>query len=287
MAAFLLPVVLFASLAVAPQNVAIPEGASSFQYFDAGGVTRPMTVWTYRPEGMGPTAKVVFVMHGVNRDGRRYRDQWQRHAESRGFLLVVPEFASETYSEYAYQRGNVDDDDGNVLEPQKWTFHTIERLFDVVRESARLRTVRYSLYGHSAGAQFVHRFVLFMGNARYERAVAANAGWYTMPTLQDSFPYGLGGTRTTEADLRVALGRDLVILLGEGDTDDSDPNLRSTERARAQGRTRLERGETFYRTAREASLKLGASLRWRRLEVRDAGHSNREMSAAAAELLVP
>ncbi|MGH9324769.1 MAG: alpha/beta hydrolase [Vicinamibacteria bacterium] len=246
-----------------------------------------MTVWTYRPRGMSPSGKVVFVTHGVERDGRRYRDQWQPHAEQRQFLLIVPEFDARNFSEDAYQRGNVVDRNGNAIEKRQWTFSTIERLFDVVRQGARLRSPRYSLYGHSAGAQFVHRFVLFMPEARYEHAIAANAGWYTLPSFEVAFPYGLEGAPVTESGLKQAMGRDLVILLGDDDTDESDPNLRNTERARAQGRTRFERGQNFYETARATSGKMGAPLRWRQLLVRDAGHSNREMSAAAARLLVP
>ncbi len=279
---------ILASVLVAPlvHAIEIPEGPSSFQWED-GMTSRPLTVWTYRPKTLAPGAKIVFVLHGMNRDGKRYRDQWQPHAEKGAFLLVVPEFDERSFTEYAYQRGNVADADGNALDKSRWTFNTIEKLFDVVRAAARLRTARYSLYGHSAGAQFVHRFVLFMPDARYERAIAANAGWYTMPTFEVSFPYGLGNVPVTEAGLKLAMGRDLVVMLGEGDTADSDPGLRNTDRARSQGRTRLERGETFHQTALASSRKLGVPLRWRRILVRDAGHSNREMAAAAAALLVP
>jgi poly(3-hydroxybutyrate) depolymerase len=266
--------------------IEIPEGPSSFQWED-GMTSRPLTVWTYRPTTLAPGAKIVFVLHGMNRDGKRYRDQWQPHAEKGSFLLVAPEFDERSFTEYAYQRGNVADADGNALDESRWTFNTIEKIFDVVRAAARLRTARYSLYGHSAGAQFVHRFVLFMPDARYERAIAANAGWYTMPTFEVSFPYGLGNAPATEAGLKRAMGRDLVVILGDEDTGDSDPGLRNTDRARSQGRTRLERGETFHQTALASSRKLGVSLRWRRIVVRDAGHSNREMAAAAAALLVP
>jgi hypothetical protein len=217
----------------------------------------------------------------------RYRNQWQPHAESRKFLLVVPEFDSRNFSEYQYQRGNLGDADGRTIEKNRWTFHAIERLFDVVRSAAGLRASRYSLYGHSAGAQFVHRFVLFMPEARYERAIAANAGWYTMPTFETSFPYGLAETLATEADLKRVMGRELVVMLGKEDTDASDPDLRATERARAQGVNRLARGENFYRTAVTSAARLGVALRWRRIVVRDAGHSNREMAEAAVAILVP
>jgi len=285
-AAVLVSSALVARLLHAAPEVEIPDGASSFQHVDAI-TNRPMTVWTYRPRALGPAAKVVFVLHGMNRDGERYRDQWQSHAESRNFLVVVPEFDARSFSEYAYQRGNVADSEGNFVDKSRWTFNTIEELFDVVRPAARLRTARYSLYGHSGGAQFVHRFVLFMPGARFERAVAANAGWYTMPTFEVSFPYGLEGSPASEAGLKLAMGRDLVVMLGDEDTDESDPGLRRTERARAQGRTRLERGEGFHRTALETSRKLGVPLRWRRVVTRDAGHSNREMAAAAVAILVP
>ena len=50
----------------------------------------------------------------------------------------------------------------------------------------------YALYGHSAGGQFVHRYVAFADAPRMESAVAANSGWYTMPD-DGAFPYGWGG----------------------------------------------------------------------------------------------
>ncbi len=268
-------------------EAAIPAGASSFAYLDSGiGNGIPMTVWTYRPRNLGPEARIVFVLHGAGRDAKRYRDQWQPHAERSEFLLVVPEFDARNFSEYEYQRGNLGDADGRAVESRRFTFHIIERLFDAVRTAAGLRAERYSLYGHSAGAQFVHRFVLFMPDARYERAIAANAGWYTMPTFETSFPYGLAATLLTEAELKRVMGRDLVVMLGEADADESDPDLRGTERARAQGPTRLARGESFHRTALATAARLGVALRWRRIVVRGAGHSNREMAEAAVAILL-
>src|SRR3712207_6943257 len=63
-------------------------------------------------------------------------------------------------------------------------------LFDFVREATGNPSEQYRIYGHSAGAQFVHRLALFVPEARFATAIAANAGWYTMPTFDGKkFPY--------------------------------------------------------------------------------------------------
>lgn len=270
----------------ARQPSEIPEGSGGFRFIDEDGRrARAITVWTYRPPNLSPSARVVFVMHGMNRDARRYRDQWQPHAEALGFLLLVPELGENFYSTRAYQRGNVVDDRGAPLPPREWTFGVVERVFDAARRDLRLRASTYAIYGHSAGAQFVHRLVLFAPDSRFSVAIAANSGWYTMPTFSTEFPYGLGGAPATNDTLRRALGKDLVVLIGEDDTDPTDEGLRTTERAQAQGRTRFDRAESFYRAAQEAAGRLRVPLRWRRIIVPDAAHSNRAMAEAAARLL--
>ena len=59
----------------------------------------------------------------------------------------------------------------------------IEHLFDYIRTKSGATRNTYLLDGHSAGAQFVHRIVTLLPDARYSRAVAANAGLYIMPGI--------------------------------------------------------------------------------------------------------
>src|SRR3546814_13949249 len=73
------------------------------------------------------------------------------------------------------------DADRRPLERRFWTYRAVEAVYEAARAAAVPLATGYRLYGHSAGAQFVHRMVSFMPEARIEAAVAANAGCYTMP----------------------------------------------------------------------------------------------------------
>ena len=131
-------------------------------------------------------------MHGVKRNAAEYRDSWALAAEQFGFLLLCPEFSALDYPRKAYHLGGLVDSSKRWLPEEEWTFHTIERLFDFVKQRTGTIEDSYRIYGHSAGGQFVHRMALFMPRVRFETAVAANTGWYTMPTFDGKkFPYGL------------------------------------------------------------------------------------------------
>ncbi len=94
----------------------------------------------------------------------------------------------------------------------KWLYQTIERLYDHLVTTKRAEAGGYILFGHSAGAQFVHRMVLALPEARFRLAVIGNAGFYTLPTDAGpaggfQFPYSLEGTPITEAERAKALQR--------------------------------------------------------------------------------
>ena len=247
----------------------------------------PVRVW-YHLSPSVPVSKtpVVFVMHGVKRDAKHYRDTWRDAAERYGFLLLCPEFPKQTYSRRAYHLGNLVGKARDPLPEEGWTFHIIERLFDSVKQATGNTSERYSIYGHSAGGQFVHRLAMFLPGARYETAIAANTGWYTMPSFPGKrFPYGLRGSGCSPERLRRAFGRRLVILLGEQDTDADDPHLRQSSGAKRQGSNRFERGRAFYDTARGEAEKLGVALEWELRTVPGAAHFDPQMMPAAAQIL--
>ena len=167
----------------------LPSGAGRFEVAYSG---KTIPVWYYLPEQARPDTPVLVVMHGVNRDADRYRDEWLPHARKYGLLLLVPEFSKESFpAEENYNQGNTLDSQKRPLPRKQWSFSFIEPIFDAAQKATGNRSPQYFLYGHSAGAQFVHRFLYFVPSARVATAVAANAGWWTLPDPTVDFPYGL------------------------------------------------------------------------------------------------
>ena len=151
----------------------------------------------------------------------------------------------------------------------------------------RSRQTGYTLFGHSAGSQFAHRFLYYVPDARVNRAILANAGWYTMPDFDVAYPYGLKDAGVPEEVLPGYLARDVVVLLGDADISRDDENLRKTPEADRQGHHRYERGHNFYLLAKTRAESLGVDFGWRLQEVPGAIHSNAGMTPAAAALVAP
>jgi poly(3-hydroxybutyrate) depolymerase len=243
-------------------------------------------VWYYRPVGFQPSDPVLFVMHGVGRNADEYRDQWVALAEAHRGLLIVPEFSKAQFpGADAYNLGNVFDEAGNVRPRSEWSYAVIEPVFDEMRRRSGSTQERYALYGHSAGAQFEHRYLFFIPEARVSQVVSANAGWYTLPDFGGQFPYGLGGTAVDEATVRSVLGKPVVVLLGTADTDPDHSSLRRTPEATAQGPHRLARGENFFVTAEALAAVWQVPFGWRKRYAPGVAHSNEDMAVFAAEWL--
>jgi pimeloyl-ACP methyl ester carboxylesterase len=265
----------------------IAPGASQFTFHQPGGaVDRTIKVWTYRPKELAAAVPVLFVMHGEERNGERYRNEWQAYAARAQALLLVPEFSaahfpgSRSYS--APRQASPDQSAGATV----FAFAAIEQIFDQVIKTNKLTASDYRIYGHSAGAQFVHRFILSYPQARVKIAVAANAGWYLMPEFETKFPYGLKGSGLSAESLKVAFAKKLVILLGEQDADANHPQLSRTAQAKRQGANRLERGQSFFRAAQRRAETLHMPFNWELHTVPNVAHSNAGMARAAAPLLL-
>ena len=90
------------------------------------------------------------------------------------------------------------------------------------------------------------RYLALNGAPSVDLAVAANSGVYMLPDLTLDYPLGMGGLDLDENHVRRYLGRHLIILLGDADTDASAPDLPREDFAMAQGPNRLARGQWHF-----------------------------------------
>jgi hypothetical protein len=244
---------------------------------------RPIKVHYYVPKSATSDSQLLFIIHGSDRDAGRELNHWIVAAERHGFIAVAPQFDEAHFPVRLFQLGGIESHD-----PAGWSFQIIENLFDQICRDQSLTAKTYLLFGHSAGAQFVHRMMLMMDRPRASTAVAANAGTYTFPVYRASFfdarfPWKLDESALDRARLKEALGRKLVILLGEEDvrTDGEFPGSRE---AMEQGSNRLERGRNFCDAAKTQAGELGVDLHWKCVTVPKVGHSAARMSKVAEKV---
>lgn len=113
----------------------------------------------------------------------------------------------------------------------------------------------------------------------------ANAGSYTMPVPDESFPFGLAGSPVGDAELRALFSRDVLVLLGDADNDPNHPELPREPEAMRQGSHRFARGTRYFETARREANRLGMPLAWRLATAPGVAHSAAEMAPHAARHL--
>lgn len=228
---------------------------------------------------------VQFVMHGVERNADDYRDAWVEKADQYGFIVITPKFSKSDFSESDYQQGRIIDKDGFFSDKDSLTYVLIDQIFNYFVENSDSKARKYNIYGHSAGAQFVHRYMMYNDTHLVEKAISANAGWYTMPTDTIDFPYGLGASlEQLKLDKKAYYAKNMTILLGDADTVRTS-DLRVTPEADMQGLNRLARGRNFFDYCRTDAQKMGVPFNWSLQYVSGSNHSNKKMAPAAADIL--
>jgi hypothetical protein len=225
-------------------------------------------VYLTRPLGLAPERPVVFVFGGVGQSASEVRDRWHDLAVERDFLLVVPEFKGWQFPESGdYSLGNLFDAAGRLRPEREWFFTMIEPIFDDVRRRYGMTTDGYAMYGDAAGARFVQRCLYFIPKVRLTRAVAATADWYTMPSFDAHFPYGLSGTAVSPDQLVQALQSTLTILLDEPGAGEEHASPEPTAEILAQGPDGPARGQAFQAAAQVAAEAAGVTLGWQLVTV--------------------
>ena len=269
------------------ETVRIDAGSGRFACRDPDHATgKALTVWYRCPPGAGPDTPMVFALHGSDRAAEYFRDCWAPHADKGGYLVVVPAFDAQGFpGGEAYNYGNVIAESGGVNPRWLWSYPILDRIFETIRAPLGSRRTTFSLFGHSAGGQFVHRYVALTGAPSVDLAIAANCGWYMAPDLTLRYPAGLGGLAVREESLVEFVQQPLVLLLGDADTDERDPGLRRDAPAMAQGPHRFARGHHYYAQGKALAARCGVDFNWRLVVAPGVGHDDGDIAAAAAEIV--
>ena len=264
------------------------EGTNSFIFSDYPPLsTKPVEVFYHIPTGNNlASSPILFVFSGNNRNASEYRDAWISLANQYNILVFAPEFSTYYYpGSEQYMEGNIFNSSGQMNQENIWTYSIVEPLFEYIKNQIGSSENKYDIFGHSAGAQFVHRLVLFKSSTSLDRAVASNAGWYTVPDTSINYPYGIGNTNFSNEDKENFFNQKLVIHLGENDNNPNDPSLRKTPEANAQGAHRLARGNHFYSESSIICNSQSMFFNWEKVQEPNVGHNYIIMSEKAAEIL--
>ena len=236
-------------------------------------------VFYHVPVSYSSSSKIVFGLHGGSRDAEGLRDNMIQKSVDYNFILIAPKFSSSDFSlGDGYNLGNVyvdgDNPSTNTLNDEhEWSFSIIEPLFDSVKSSLSIENDKYNLFGFSAGAQFVHRFIQFKPDARFDKVVAGAAGWYTVPDNTIPFPYGFDNSILNSTNLNNLLSSDLFIQVGALDNNPNSAGLRHNEYADAQGLNRVTRAVHFFETGQNIAESSNYNFNWSLHIIQGAGHN--------------
>lgn len=221
----------------------------------------------YVPTTSAPDAHVLVSVHGIS------HSSWHKQAEMlvplcerHGIVLLAPGFNDQQYPDY--QRL------GRKGRGHRADLY-LHRCLQELNTLTGANTTNLLFFGHSGGAQFVHRYLMAYPH-RVECAVLSAPGWYTFPDPTLKFPYGIRSTSSLpgvifnpEAYLKVPV----TVLVGTEDTKQSK-DLISTDRInKQQGLTRIERARNWVAAMQAQAKAHGIPSHVSIVELANAGHS--------------
>ena len=292
-------------------NIQINEGSGFFQI--EGGLghrSDSITIYYHKPKNMASNSKILLVIPGAGRNGDSYRDSWIETSEKHSVLIISPSYPEAKYSYGDYHLGGIVKalnltkgitfkknsnqvlmDEAIVefninLNSNQWIYNDFDRIFNLVKKSTKSKQRKYDMFGHSAGGQILHRYVMMHPNSKADRILASNAGTYTLTDYSTDFPFGIKNMDFNKKQLSKAFKKSLVLFLGELDNaDETGGRMLRSKTADKQGTHRLARGNYFYNHSVETAKELNVKFNWNLVVIPEVGHNQREMAKAAAKYL--
>tara|TARA_A100000164_G_scaffold382151_1_gene439083 strand:+ start:6918 stop:7727 length:810 start_codon:yes stop_codon:yes gene_type:complete len=259
---------------------------SSLDKFTFQNWSKPnLDVFYHLPDVIDENTKILFIVHGNSRNADDYLKVWIKLSEGKNVALFAPHFKRNSF--ISFNTLQMSTSNGVIrANSDLYLNNSIDTLFEFIKSKFNLKSKRYDIYGHSAGAQFVHRYLLMSKDPQVNIAVAANAGWYTFLNGAD-FPYGVKNTPISLSDNNVKkfLSMDLHILIGSNDID-VNSSINKSNGAQNQGLNRFQRAKNFFEYTESIVEQNNLEFNWQYQVVSGAPHSNKVMSRAAVLILL-
>ena len=243
-----------------------------------------LDVFYHLPKTIDNDTKIFFVIHGNTRNADDYLKTWIRLTKDKNIAIFAPHFKRSLF--VRFNTLQMSTSNGKIrTNKDLYLNNSIDTLFEYIKSKFKLTGKLYDIYGHSAGAQFVHRYLLMSDDPKVNIAVAANAGWYTFLNGAD-FPYGVKNPpiSLTDSNVKKFLNTNLYILIGTNDID-INSSINKSEGAQKQGINRLQRAKNFFKYTESIVEQNNLEFKWKYQAVPGAPHSNKVMSKTAVLIL--
>ena len=176
---------IFLIFLLAPYAGATEIKQTTYAYWDKPDVE----IFYITPNKIDKDTQLLFVIHGNSRNAEDYISAWIPYISNKNIIVVAPQFNKNSFRyffllESATSSGKINNNPDNYIN------NSLSSFFNFCQSKFSLSTNKYKMFGHSAGAQFTHRYMLLSNDKRISNAVIANAGWYTFLN-ESNFPYGI------------------------------------------------------------------------------------------------
>ena len=236
------------------------------------------------PEKINKDTKVIFVIHGNSRNAEDYLSAWIPHVINKNVIVAAPQFRKIDFRyffllEMAESSGKVNSNKNEYIN------NSISLFFNYLKSKFSLSTETYRMFGHSAGAQFTHRYMLLSIDNRISNTVIANAGWYTFIT-DDEFPYGINNSpiNISNEQIKWFMSQKVNLLIGSDDI--GSRNVNSSKGANLQGSTRVDRAANYFDSLIMSAENRGYALRWNYRVLDRVDHDYIKVTPYAAQILL-
>lgn len=214
------------------------------------------------PENLNSDAEVLVAVHGISRSPFQQIAMFSDMAEKRGAVLVAPLFDKKKWQ--GYQRLF-------CRRKSRRADLALIKTLNSVYELLGIKERKILLYGYSGGGQFAHRFA-FVHPERVQAVALGASGWYTMPDVSISFPFGLGiSVRKNDQisiDAHCLAGVRYFVAVGDRDILLDRALNKKKEISARQGKNRVERAQSWVEAMKEhiESCRAGGSVQLSILE---------------------